>query len=120
MPGAENITTESIFLNELVEDSLLLVKSFLNPSITIEFDLPSDLPPIIADRDQMQMALLAILANASEAIDKQGVVRITCRRELMTHERTAAFAGLVPGSYVSLTVADNGKGMNEKNAPPGV
>ena len=32
----------------------------------------------------------------------------------MTHERTAAFAGLVPGSYVSLTVADNGKGMNEK------
>ncbi len=32
----------------------------------------------------------------------------------MTHERAAAFAGLAPGSYVSLTVADNGKGMNEE------
>lgn len=106
--------TESIFLNELVEDCLPLVKSFLNPPITIEIDLPSDLPPIIADRDQMQIALLAILANASEAIDKQGVVRITCRRELMTNERIKAFAGLAPGIYVSLTVADNGKGMNEE------
>ena len=106
--------TESICLNELVEDSLPLVNSFLNPPITIETDLPSDLPPIIADRDQMQMALLAILANASEAIGKQGVVRIVCRRELMTNERAAAFAGLVPGNYVSLSVKDNGKGMDEE------
>jgi two-component system cell cycle sensor histidine kinase/response regulator CckA len=106
--------TQSIFLNALVEDSLPLVKSFLNPSITIETDLPSDLSPIVADRDQMQMALLTILANASEAIGKQGVVRIVCRRELMTNERAIAFAGLVPGIYVSLTVADNGKGMDEK------
>ena len=106
--------TESIFLNELVEDSLPLVNSFLNPPITIEADLPSDLPPIIADRDQMQMTLLAILANASEAIDKQGVIRIVCRREPMTNERAAAFAGLAPGSYVSLTVKDNGKGMDEE------
>ena len=62
----------------------------------------------------MQMALLAILSNAAEAIESQGLIRIICRQEVMTEERAKAFAGLVPGIYVSLTVRDNGKGMDDE------
>ncbi len=105
---------ESMLLTDLVEKSLPLFKSTLKPSIAIETELPSDLPQISADRDQMQMALLAILANASEAIETEGLIRIICRKEVMTQERVKAFAGLAPGVYVSLSVIDNGKGMDEE------
>ena len=105
---------ETMRLSDLVTSSLPLFKSVVKPSITIETDLPSGLPQILADRDQLQMALLAILANASEAIETQGLIRISCRKEVMTNERVKAFAGLAPGNYVSLSVKDNGKGMDEE------
>jgi len=57
---------ETMTLSDLVRDSLPLLKSVLKPSIAIETDLLSGLPPIQADRAQIQTTLLAILANASE------------------------------------------------------
>jgi two-component system cell cycle sensor histidine kinase/response regulator CckA len=107
-------SAETISLSDLVSDNLPLLKSVLKPSISLEIDLPSGLPQISADRSQMQMALLAILSNAAEAIESQGLIRIICRQEVMTEERAKAFAGLVPGIYVSLTVRDNGKGMDDE------
>ena len=103
---------ETMLLSDLVRSSMPLFKSVLKPSIVIETQLPSDLPQISADRGQINMALRAILANASEAIETQGVVRISCRKEVMTDMRVKAFAGLRPGIYVSLTIEDSGKGMD--------
>jgi signal transduction histidine kinase len=99
-------------LSDLVTDSLPLFKSILKPSIALETDLPSDLPPIQADRAQIQTALLAILANASEAIKIHGLIRIICSMVVFTDEGVKPFAGLVPSRYVSLVVKDNGKGMD--------
>jgi signal transduction histidine kinase len=106
--------TKAIFLSDLVGEILPLVRPLIKPSIVVEAKLPSNLPPILADRDQMQMILHAVLANASEAIETQGRIRIACRMERMTDERVSAFSGLVPGLYISLAVADNGKGMDDE------
>jgi PAS domain S-box-containing protein len=105
---------EKILLSDLVGDSLRLLKPARKPSITIETEIPPNLPPIQANRDQMQMALHAVLANAWEAIETQGVIRIICRKEVMTDESVKPFSGLSPGIYASLTVEDNGKGMVEE------
>jgi PAS domain S-box-containing protein len=105
---------ETMLLSDLVANSLPALKSILKPSIVVETDTPSGLPQIHADRDQLQISMLAILANASEAIEEQGLIRIICRKEVMTDERVKAFAGLMPGIYVSLSITDNGKGMDEK------
>jgi two-component system cell cycle sensor histidine kinase/response regulator CckA len=103
---------ETMTLSDLVTDSLPLFKSILKPSIALETDLPSGLPPIQADRAQIQTALLAILANASEAIKIHGLIRIICSIVVFTDESVKPFAGLVPSRYVSLVVKDNGKGMD--------
>ena len=60
------------------------------------------------------MALLAVLVNASEAFETQGVIRITCRKEVLTDEGVKTFLGLTPGIYDCLVVEDNGKGMKEE------
>ncbi len=108
-------SAETLLLRNLVTDSLRLFNPN-NPSIIIETKFSLDLPSIKADRNQMQLALLAILANASEAIETQkpGLIRITCRKEMLTDEGVKAFSGLTSGIYVCLTVEDNGKGMKEE------
>jgi two-component system, cell cycle sensor histidine kinase and response regulator CckA len=103
---------ETMTLSHLVRDSLPLFVSVLKPSIALETDLPSGLPPIQADKLQIQTALLAILANASEAIEIQGLIRIICRIVDGTDGSLDPSAGLAPGRYVSLIVMDNGKGMD--------
>jgi PAS domain S-box-containing protein len=105
---------DTMSLCDLVSNTLPMLKTVLKPSIILNTELPSGLPPIRGDRAQLQTALLAVLANASEAIETQGHIRIICRKEVMTEEKAKAFAGLVPGTYVSLTVRDNGKGMDQE------
>jgi signal transduction histidine kinase len=102
-------------LSDLVADSLRLFTP-ANPSIAIETEFSSDLLPINADRNQIQMALLAVLANASEAIETQrpGRIRIACRKEMLADDGVKAYPDLAPGTYACLTVEDNGKGMKEE------
>lgn len=110
----ERYRIETMSMSDLVGDCLPLIKSVLKPSIVIETELPSGLPQIYADRDQMQTALLAVLANASEAIGTKGRIRITCCKYVVTEESVKAVSGLETGIYVCLTVEDNGKGMDEE------
>ncbi len=105
--------SEAISLRDLVAESLTFFKP-ANQSIKIETDFSPDLPPVRADTNQMQMAVLAVLANASEAIGAEGVIRITCRKVVLTAESVKPFSGLIPGKYACLTVEDNGQGMKEE------
>jgi len=105
---------ETMALSDLVRDSLPLFASTLKPSISIQTDLPSGLPPIRADRTQIQAVLLAILDNASEAIEIEGNIQVICRVVVLTDESVKPFDGLVPYRYVCLVVKDNGRGMDKE------
>jgi signal transduction histidine kinase len=105
---------ETMALSELVRDSLPLFESTLKPSISIQADLPSGLPLIKADRAQIQAVLLAILENASEAIEIEGHIQVVCRIVVLTDASVKPFDGLVPYRYVCLVVTDNGRGMNKE------
>jgi two-component system cell cycle sensor histidine kinase/response regulator CckA len=104
---------EALLLSDLVAESLSLFKP-ARRSIKIETELFLDLPLVNADRNQMQMALLAVLANASEAIETEGLIRIIGRRVVLTDDSVKPFSGLASGTYACLTIEDNGKGMKEK------
>jgi len=105
---------KTISLSDFVRDTLQLIEHTLKPSIYIETDLPHDILSVNADLTQIQMVISAILFNASEAIGGRGRIRITCRNEMITDKIAKDFPGLKPGPYVSLTIADDGKGMDEE------
>ena len=105
---------KTISLSDFVRDTLPLIEHTLKPSIYIETDLPHDILSVNADLTQMQMVISAILSNAPEAIEGRGRIRITCRNEMITDKIAKDFPGLKPGPYVSLTIADDGKGMDEE------
>jgi PAS domain S-box-containing protein len=73
--------------------------------VGIELDLVQDLPPVLADRIQIQQVLLNLLRNAIEAIDGANSPRRGVRVAL-------APAG---DGFVEVQVADSGPGLPEAN-----
>jgi len=60
------------------------------------------------------MALLAILANSNEAMENEGLIKISAENKNIDEDFTKQHLGLKLGSYVCLTIEDDGKGMKEE------
>ena len=82
-------------LNQLVSEALDRVDGMPNVELTREL-LP--LPPIIADREQIQSVVTNLVLNARDALSAAGAIRV----------RTEA-----RGDRVVLSVTDNGCGMSQ-------
>ena len=105
---------QQISLNKFVQDTLPFIKHLIKAGIVVETDLAEDSCYVEADLTQMQMVLLAIMVNAAEATEAAGCIRLTTRRQEIDGEFAKSHPDLKPGSYVSLTIEDNGSGMSEE------
>ncbi len=105
---------QQISLNNLVRDTLPFMKHLMKAGIVVETDLAEDSCYVEADRTQLQMVLLAAMVNAAEAIETEGYIRLNIGREQIDGEFAKGHPHLKPGSYVSLTIEDNGSGMCEE------
>lgn len=101
-------------LSDFVNETLPLIKHTLKPTITVELELPENVACVDIDVTQMQTVLSAILANASEAIEGHGCIRLACRNEQIDPAKAGPERELPPGHYVTLTVTDDGRGMDEQ------
>ncbi len=69
---------------------------------------------VLADRNQLEMALLNLVINARDAIgEREGAVHIDFTNQDMAAGNADGSQGtaLAPGDYVSIAVQDNGAGM---------
>jgi signal transduction histidine kinase/CheY-like chemotaxis protein len=98
-------------LPALIEGLAELVARTLGPRIRIALDLAPGLEPALADRNQLEMAILNLGVNARDAMPEGGTLTISAANETVSpgHE-----ARLAPGSYVRLSIVDTGIGMDEK------
>ncbi|MDY7034923.1 MAG: PAS domain S-box protein [Thermodesulfobacteriota bacterium] len=103
-----------ISLSNFVKDSLSLILRSIDPVIRVDTDLQDDISTIEGDYNQMQMALSAVITNAIEAIEGPGHIRIMTRDEEIDDEFSKTHPGFRSGSYVCLTVEDDGKGMDDE------
>ncbi|VWX47287.1 PAS domain S-box protein [Novosphingobium sp. 9U] len=87
-----------------------LIASTTGPQISVAVEADDDLMPAKADPNQLEMALLNLSVNARDAMPNGGSLRISA-----ASERIAAGhrSGARPGSYVRISVADTGSGMDE-------
>ena len=106
---------KEIDLSDFIRESLPMIKNSLEPGLRIETEFKRGLPLVKADKHQLQMTLSAIVKNAAEAIEGGGGICIStdCRR--IDPGFAATHHGLHPDlSYVTLTIVDSGKGMDEE------
>jgi PAS domain S-box-containing protein len=97
--------------NRLVAGIVELLQRTVGPTMTVETVLPGGVGPILCDQNQLENALLNLAINARDAMPQGGRLTITTANV----ELDAAFAAqrdMLPGHYVTLTVADTGTGMS--------
>jgi len=107
-------SAKNLKLDDFVIETLPILQHDLSPEFRVETHFPKDISYIRADHAQMQMALSAILTNSNEAIEDEGLIRITAENKDIDEDFTEQHPGLKTGSYVCLTIRDNGKGMDEE------
>jgi PAS domain S-box-containing protein len=105
---------KTVSLSNFVKETLSLVKHTIDSAIDVDTDLPRDILNVKGDLTQMQMVMSAVMTNASEAMEGKGRIQVACRNTIITDETVGGFPGLTPGNYVNLTIADDGKGMDEE------
>ena len=91
-----------------------LVKHTLGSTINVDTDRLLGIFSVKADLTQMQMVLSAVLANAAEAMEGKGCIRVACKDTIIADETVEELPGLTPGNYVNLTIVDDGKGMDKQ------
>lgn len=99
-------------LNSIVEDTLKLLKRALGRSIEIKSSLHTELHSIEANATQIQQILMNLCINARDAMPNGGEL-IVSTDNVEINQITVQNKGLKLGSYVLLTVKDNGTGMDE-------
>jgi len=105
-----------------VRGLLQSMERFLNTAVSSDAELTMDLcrdPAwVVGDASQLQQVVLNLVMNASEAVEGSGG-RITIsldRMEMNSSDLAATYINdeLSTGSYVKMTVSDNGCGMDEE------
>ncbi|HEX8414105.1 MAG TPA: PAS domain-containing protein, partial [Sphingomicrobium sp.] len=105
------LQSTAVDLGELVAGMADLLASTTGPQIKVAVNVPTELPLAKADANQLEMALLNLSVNARDAMPEGGTIRITA---LAADPADAKRVGLPLGSYVRLSVADTGVGMDRQ------
>jgi CheY-like chemotaxis protein len=100
----------AVDLKQLVGGMAELIASTSGPKVDVRVELPDDLPPAVADANQLEMAILNLAVNGRDAMPDGGLLKISAARESI---RAGRRSKLRQGHYVRLSVADTGVGMDE-------
>lgn len=106
----QELKTEPVDLVQLVQGITGLLRSSLGPGISIETSLPEGLERVLADTNQLELAVLNLATNARDAMPDGGSVAISARAEVVLEQNHCA---LTAGRYVCLSLIDTGEGMDE-------
>ena len=106
-------------VSTLVAEISTLIKASIPKTVAVRLNLENNLPPVEADRSQIQQLVMNLIINGGEAIgeNRSGTVFVrTGAQHLDANYIRATFPGrvLTPGEYIYIEVRDDGCGMDEK------
>jgi PAS domain S-box-containing protein len=107
----QDLRLEAVDLRALVEDMSALLRGSLGPAVELATRLPSRLPPVLTDANQLETALLNLAVNARDAMGEGGRLTIEAAPVALGARNDI---GLPAGEYVSLAVIDTGAGMDDE------
>lgn len=98
------LAPQSIDLNRLIADLSELLEGGLGHEMRLDAELERALPPVQVDPGQMEQALLNLIFNARDALDKRGRITITTRS--------------LSSRWIQVAVSDDGPGMSAEILSP--
>lgn len=110
----QTIAPQVIDLNETVESILKMLKRLIGKDVELAWVSFNKLWPVKIDPSQIDQILANLCVNARGAITGVEKIIVETGKNTFDQEYCKAHAGYAPGEYVSLSVSDNGCGMNKE------
>ncbi len=106
----EDLERHPISLNDVVRDTVRLLRRLLPQTIEIELEEDDDLYAV-ADPGAMEQILMNLATNARDAMPRGGRLTVELRRTTLDRRHLNQHGWGQPGEYVSIVVTDTGTGM---------
>lgn len=104
----QTLETAAVDVATLMDGMRELIASSVGSSIAIETRIDPSLPPVLADANQLELAILNLCINAKDAMPGGGQLTIEAASSIQPPEALTER----PGGYVRVRVGDTGSGMD--------
>jgi signal transduction histidine kinase len=108
--GAEG---RSVDLSEVLEEVIRLVRRIFDSRIQVFPEIQPGVH-VTGERSQLHQVVMNLCINARDAMPDGGKLVIRLCVEALSAPQSALLPPLTPGEYATLTIIDNGHGMEEK------
>ncbi len=104
------LRTEVAHLGAIFQELEPLLQRLVSERVLLATDIALDTRAVEIDRAQLELVLLELISNASDAMETGGTLTVASRP--VTVSPGDAGAGVKPGDYVQFTVQDTGIGID--------
>ena len=110
------VRRERLDLGELVSEFTVLLRRLLREDVRLETDYGRDLPVVLADKSQLETAVMNLAVNARDAMrgvvePGAGVVTIKTRRLTAAEARAMGWMDVTTEEVALIEVSDTGAGV---------
>jgi PAS domain S-box-containing protein len=107
----QELKPETVDVGEMVSGMTELLERSLGAAIQVKVDIPSGLPAMHVDLNQLELAMLNLAVNARDAMPFGGSLSISAAP--VTFREAVSVPDLSPGDYIRISVTDTGVGMDD-------
>jgi signal transduction histidine kinase len=108
----DRVQLKALDLNVVVAEVQSLLTCSTGERVQLVVNQSAGLPPVLADRSQIEAVLVNLVVNARDAMPGGGILTIELGVTHLDHEGTGLLPPLSPGRYVTISVSDTGIGMD--------
>jgi PAS domain S-box-containing protein len=108
----QTIAPQILSINETVEGMLGMLQRLIGEDIDLAWHPGKEGLMVKMDPSQIDQILVNLCVNARDAISDNGEITIETRITSIDEQYCARHANCLPGTYVTLSVSDNGRGMD--------
>jgi signal transduction histidine kinase/GAF domain-containing protein len=111
--GQLEIRPSLVDMAEVIEDTIIGTRAQLEENeITLDTNLPEDMPPVEADPDSVRQIMSNLVGNAVKSSPVGGTIEISASRYEETNE---LYPDEGPTPFLKISVRDSGGGIAEKD-----
>ncbi|WP_168770522.1 ATP-binding protein [Flavimaricola marinus] len=115
--GKARMQPDHLDLGEYLADLRLVTARLFGPEVAFHYEVQPDLPPVIADRNQLNAALIQLLINARDAMPNGGLVMLDAAIAKQPRRPSMLETGPPSGNFVRLDIYDEGTGIAAADLP---
>ncbi len=110
----QTTTPQVIDIHEVLGDAERMLRPLLREDIAFHISVAHEIHHIRADVAQIEQVIMNLVLNARDAMPEGGRLTVRCANVEVDKTHVAHHIGASPGTYVVLTVHDNGVGMDKE------